>query len=227
MQATELKRSRSSPAAEEAPLAEEAPRDSAKLRQILEGARQVFLADGFDGASMNEVARIAGVSKGTLYVYFASKEALFEALIRDERKQQAERICNYDVEGDVATVLRSLGRNLMRSMTRPETIAQVRIVLAVGPKFPNIGRAFDEAGPKYGLKRLAAYLESEIAAGTLEIAHPALAARQFVLLCQGDLFHDLLFMVRDEATQAEIDRTVDAAVEVFLRAYGRSAKQPT
>ena len=66
--------------------------ESAKRRQILDGARRVFLADGFDGASMNDIARVAGVSKGTLYVYFDSKEALFEALIREDRKQQAERI---------------------------------------------------------------------------------------------------------------------------------------
>jgi AcrR family transcriptional regulator len=202
------------------PAAAEEPRDSAKLRQILEGARQVFLADGFDGASMNDIARVAGVSKGTLYVYFASKETLFEALIRDEKKQQAERMCNYDIEGDVGTVLRTVGRNLMRCMTRPESIAHLRTVVAVAPKFPNIGRAFFEAGPQYGAQRLAAYLEREIAAGTLDIANSAQAARHFVLLCQGDIFHELLFGVLDEASEAAIDRSVEAAVGVFLRAYG-------
>jgi AcrR family transcriptional regulator len=202
--------------------AEEVQRDSAKLRQILEGARRVFLADGFDGTSMNDVARLAGVSKGTLYVYFASKEALFEALIRDEKRQQAERICNYDATGDVGAVLRSIGRNLMWSMTRPEAVAQVRTVIAVAPKFPNIGRAFDEAGPQYGAKRLIVYLEGEIAAGNLVIADPAVAARHFVLLCQGDMFRELLFGVRKEATESEIESTVAAAVEVFLKAYGRS-----
>ena len=54
--------------------------DSAKRRQILDGARRVFLSAGFDGASMGEIAKAARVSKGTLYVYFDSKEALFEAL---------------------------------------------------------------------------------------------------------------------------------------------------
>src|ERR1700676_4499555 len=63
----------------------------AKRRQIMEGARTVFLSAGFDGASMNDIARASGGSKGTLYVYFDSKERLFEALIREERRQQAER----------------------------------------------------------------------------------------------------------------------------------------
>jgi AcrR family transcriptional regulator len=50
--------------------------DSSKRRQILDGARKVFLDLGFDGASMGEIARSAGVSKGTLYVYFADKSRL-------------------------------------------------------------------------------------------------------------------------------------------------------
>ncbi|MBV8107083.1 MAG: helix-turn-helix transcriptional regulator, partial [Hyphomicrobiales bacterium] len=54
----------------------------AKRRQIMDGARTVFLSAGFDGASMNDIARAAGVSKGTLYAYFTSKEELFEAIIR-------------------------------------------------------------------------------------------------------------------------------------------------
>ena len=64
--------------------------ESSKRRQILDGARRVFLAEGFDGASMGEIARAAGVSKGTLYVYFDSKEKLFEALTIEEKKSLAE-----------------------------------------------------------------------------------------------------------------------------------------
>ena len=73
----------------------------AKRRQIMEGARQVFLSGGFDGASMNDVARAAGVSKGTLYAYFNSKDELFEAIIRGEYAQAAERLCAF--QRDAAT----------------------------------------------------------------------------------------------------------------------------
>src|SRR5262245_59317728 len=65
--------------------------DNAKRRQIIDGAREVFLAQGFDAASMGEIARQAGVSKGTLYVYFDSKEALFEATVEAECLVQAEQ----------------------------------------------------------------------------------------------------------------------------------------
>src|SRR5436190_12762234 len=84
--------------------------DRAKRRQIIEGARVVFLAQGFDGASMGEIARQAGVSKGTLYVYFDSKEALFEAIAEEECQAQAEQVFALDSnDHDVEAVLTRLG----------------------------------------------------------------------------------------------------------------------
>src|SRR5271156_1800646 len=109
---------------------------SAKRRQIMEGARTVFLASGFDGASMNDIARIAGVSKGTLYVYFTSKEQLFEALIREERRQQAERLTDFSVDSeDIGHALFNFGCRLIEMMTRPDTLAHVRMVIAASHKF--------------------------------------------------------------------------------------------
>ena len=73
-----------------------ADEDNAKRRQIIEGARAVFLAQGFDAASMNDIARAAGVSKGTLYVYFKHKEQLFEAIVEEEYRAQAEGLFDFD-----------------------------------------------------------------------------------------------------------------------------------
>ena len=68
-----------------------AGQDPAKRQQIIEGARRVFIDMGFDAASMNDITREAGVSKGTIYVYFANKEELFEALIEEERCTHLQR----------------------------------------------------------------------------------------------------------------------------------------
>src|SRR6202035_4012110 len=70
--------------------------DSAKRRQIVQGARSIFLAQGFDAASMNDIAKAAGVSKGTLYVYFDNKEQLFEAIVHEECLAHAETTFNFD-----------------------------------------------------------------------------------------------------------------------------------
>src|SRR5271169_2184684 len=128
---------------------------SAKRRQIVEGARQVFLSAGFDGASMNDIARAAGVSKGTLYAYFTSKDELFEAIIRAEYAQSAERLCTFKREGDARSMLTDFGVRLICLMAEPSHMSLARVIIAAVEKFPNIGRTFFESGPLFGATRLA------------------------------------------------------------------------
>ena len=201
--------------------------ESAKRRQILDGARRVFLADGFDGASMNDIARVAGVSKGTLYVYFDSKEALFEALIREDRKQQAERLVFPGDTNVPREQLASFGRQLITLMTQPELIAQVRIVIAATGKFTSLGRAFYESGPCYGVTRLAGRLDEWRDAGLLEFENGRVAAQQFIDLCKSGLFSACLFGASESISAEAIATNVESAVEVFMRAYGaKSAEKP-
>jgi AcrR family transcriptional regulator len=198
----------------------------AKRRQIMEGARQVFLSGGFDGASMNDVARAAGVSKGTLYAYFDSKDELFEAIIRAEYAQAAERLCTFKREGDARDMLRDFGVRLISRMSEPGTRALARVVIAAAEKFPNVGRAFYEAGPLYGATRLAAELENLERLGELKVPDPERAAWQFVDLCQSYVYKRLLFGVVDSISREDIEASVEAGVEVFLRAYGAQDQTP-
>ena len=191
-----------------------------KMRQILDGARRVFLADGFDGASMNDIARVAGVSKGTLYVYFQSKQALFEALIREEHRRTAERLSMFDdAEPDVALVLKRFGNALMSLMLLPEHIALVRTVSAAAAKFPAIGRAFFEAGPQYGADRLAAYFAQQVEAGALIIDDGNLAAWQFLESLQGGHLKRMLFCVCEPPPPEAVENAVARAVEMFMGVY--------
>ena len=205
--------------------AEDAGADGgAKRRQIMDGARTVFLSDGFDGASVNDVARAAAVSKGTIYAYFESKEQLFEALIREDRSQQAERMCRFPREpGNPREFLADFGRRLIKMMTRPEMIAQLRVVIAATGKFPRLGRAFYEAGPCYGVSKLAEQLRALDASGALEVGEPERAARQFIDLCKSGVFNAVLFGAVESVPPKEIEASVNAAVEVFMRAYGAKA----
>jgi AcrR family transcriptional regulator len=202
-------------------LADEAGAETAKRRQILEGALRVFRARGFDGASMGEIAKAAGVSKGTLYVYFDSKEALFEALVIAERRETAEQLFQLDAgDADVKGVLRRLGRSFLAMMVRPEHIATVRMVMGAAEKFPRIGRAYYAAGPQYGTVRLAGYLATQVEAGRLAIANTERAANHFLELCQGGLTKALFFGVTAPPSPQTIEETVEAAIEVFFAAYG-------
>ena len=197
---------------------------SAKRRQIMDGARQVFLSAGFDGASMNDIARAAGVSKGTLYAYFDSKEALFEAIIRAEYAQSAERLCTFRREGDAREMLRDFGVRLISKMAEPYTRSLARVVIAAAEKFPNVGRAFYEAGPLYGATRLAAELQNLEKLGALKVPDPERAAWQFVDLCQSYVFKRLLFGVVDSIAHEDIEASVEAGVDVFMKAYGADSR---
>lgn len=195
--------------------------DPGKRCQILEGARRVFRAAGFDGASMGEIAKAAGVSKGTLYVCFQSKEALFAALAVEEKRGLAEALFRLDNDDpDVRAVLRRLGLTFLELMVRPEHVSTVRMVMGAAEKFPELGHAFFDAGPAQGTLRLAAYFDAQVAAGRLDIRDTPLAARHFLDLCQAGVLRRLLFAVGPEPTEEERAYLVDEALRVFFAAYG-------
>src|ERR1700759_1904783 len=93
--------------------------DTSKRRQILDGARKVFMDLGFDGASMGEIARSAGVSKGTLYVYFADKNRLFEAIVEEEALEKGEVVFNLDPARGVTITLREFAEADNGMLGRP------------------------------------------------------------------------------------------------------------
>ena len=105
-------------------------------------------------------------------------------------------------------------------MSEPGTLALARVVIAAAEKFPNIGRAFYEAGPLYGATRLAAELENLEKSGVLKVPDPERAAWQFVDLCQSYVYKRLLFGVVDSISREDIEASVEAGVDVFLKAYG-------
>jgi AcrR family transcriptional regulator len=192
--------------------------ESVKRQQILDGAKRCFLAQGFDGASMNDIVKAAGVSKGTVYAYFPSKEKLFEALIFRDRRNQAEQIVVIEDNSlPVEEVLRQLARRLGGLFNNAETIAYLRLVIAAADKFPDIGRAFYEAGPAYGIAKIAAYIQSKMDDGSLVKADARLAAMQFMELVQCGLVKPRLFASEDMSGNYSEDVVAEAGLAMFLK----------
>ncbi|HUD84889.1 MAG TPA: TetR/AcrR family transcriptional regulator [Xanthobacteraceae bacterium] len=209
----------------ERPVSASGDEDSAKRRQIIEGARGVFLAQGFDAASMNDIARAAGVSKGTLYVYFDHKEELFEAIVEQECDAQAEGIFDLDPnDHDVEAVLKRLGAAYVKFLCRPEKASAVRTVIAIADRMPEIGRRFYESGPAVGIARLAAYLAAQVEAGVLAIEDCDVAAAQFMESSHAMLFKPIVFNFAPAPTPEQVEYHVRIAVAVFLAAYRMPAK---
>src|SRR5712675_2614474 len=119
-----------------------AEEDSSKRRQILDGARKVFMDLGFDGASMNEIARSAGVSKGTLYVYFADKNRLFETIVEEESIEQSKVAFNFDPGREVEITLPEFGRAYIQLLCRPGGGSAIRTVMSIAERMREVGRHF-------------------------------------------------------------------------------------
>ena len=204
-------------------LAKTAPQsadDNAKRRQIVHGARTIFLQHGFDAASMNDIARAAGVSKGTLYVYFANKEQLFEAIVHEECLVHAETTFNLDPnDHDVEATLSRLGVAYLEFLCGPEKASALRTVIAIADRMPEIGRIFYETGPALGIAKLADYLRAQTLAGVLAVGDAEVAAAQFLDACQSTVFKPVLFNFRAAPEHDRIAYVVGIAVKTFLAAY--------
>lgn len=199
--------------------------ENAKRRQIIAGARAVFLAQGFDAASMNDIARSAGVSKGTLYVYFGNKEELFEAIVEQECAEQAEGIFDLDPnDRDVAAVLTRLGIAYVKFLCRPEKASAIRTVIAIADRMPEIGRKFYESGPAHGIAQLAAYLAAQVDAGVLAVEDCAIAAAQFMESSHAILFKPIAFNFAPAPSDEQVQRSVRIAVTTFVAAYRATGK---
>ena len=197
--------------------------DSSKRRQILDGARKVFMDLGFDGASMNEIARSAGVSKGTLYVYFADKNRLFEAIVEEEALEQGKVAFNFDSDRDVTTTLMEFGQAYIQLLCRPGGGSATRTVMAIAERMPEVGRRFYNNVVALTIARLAQYLEVRAALGDLDIDDCQLAAAQFMQMCQASLFMPFLFQAAPAPSAERIAEVVHSATRMFVAGYGTKA----
>ena len=176
---------------------------------------------GFDGASMSEIARIAGVSKGTLYVYFADKHHLFEAIVEQENLNYALSNFNFAPEREPEDMLFEFGCAYIERLCRPQGGSAIRTVMAIAERMPELGRRYYERVIARTLAELTGYLKARIAAGDLLIEDAELAASQFMLSCQALLFLPFIFQAAPPPPRDKIEQTVRSATHMFLAAYRR------
>jgi AcrR family transcriptional regulator len=196
-------------------------RQGRKFTQVLEGARTIFLRDGFEGASVDDIAREARVSKATLYSYFPDKRLLFMEVAKGECRRQADEAeALIDDSAPVDQVLRLAAERIMAFVLSDFGQKVFRICVAESDRFPGLGHEFYHSGPQVIRDRLADYLQKCVARGALVIDDIPLAAEQFVQLCKADLHERLIFGMSDCCTPMNRKRVVDGAVRMFMASYG-------
>jgi len=198
-------------------------RQGRKFRQVLDGARQVFVEMGYERANVDDIARVAGVSKATLYSYFPDKRQLFTEVYQTEILNLADATVELlSPDAPPCQALHRAAQRLISYLMSDFGIAMFRICVSEAPRFPEIGQAFYENGPELGRARLGAYFRQAVARGTLAIDDIDLAADQFFQLCQTTLCDRMLCGVQSEVTDAEIARITDGTVSMFMARYGVS-----
>jgi TetR/AcrR family transcriptional repressor of mexJK operon len=201
--------------------AAQAPRKGRKYDDVLAGARDVFLTQGFDGASVDDIARAAGVSKATLYSYFPDKRLMFQEVVKAECCRQI-----VDAESKILPHIKLREALLIAAVTLVEVytsdfyLRMFRVVVAESERFPELGRQFYETGPLTGRNRMVSYLKDAEQRGEIQIDDKELAADMFAEMCRTELFLQMLLGLKSQPTQAEKDRITNGAVAMFLARFG-------
>jgi len=196
-------------------------RTGRKFDQVLDGAREIFMRDGFEGASVDDIARAAGVSKATLYSYFPDKRLLFMEVATTECNRMADRALDLiDQTRPPREVLPVAAVQILTFLLSDFAQKIFRICVAERDRFPELGREFYASGPEMGRERLSDYLCKAMARGELEIENVAMAADQFSELCKAKLWLRAVFGIQSTFTREEIDEVVAQAVDTFMARYG-------
>ena len=195
------------------------PKDLGKRAAILDAAKRMFTAHGFERVSMDQIAAEAGVSKLTVYSHFGDKETLFSAAISAKCEEQlAGGLFVVDPGSSLREQLLGIGRAFLALINSEEALAIHRVVTTQPPP-AKLGQLFWEAGPRRVQEAFESFLRDEIAAGALDIPEVHRAASQFFCMLKGEIHMLLLCGCCDAVDEAEAEAHVQATVDMFLRAY--------
>jgi TetR/AcrR family transcriptional regulator, mexJK operon transcriptional repressor len=202
-------------------------RSDRRRQAIIRAATEVFLRHGYVGATTDEVAARASVSKQTLYKHFADKQRLFAEVILDATVTLADELADsavvtLDGARDVHDALRQFAGRFVAGLLAPDVVRLRRLVIAEADRFPDVARAWFERGFEQMLGTLGAALQRLADRGLLRrVEDPRLAAYQFAALVMYQPMNQVMFAGTDAVPDAEeLDRIVDGGVRVFLAHYG-------
>jgi TetR/AcrR family transcriptional regulator, mexJK operon transcriptional repressor len=190
----------------------------------MDAATTVFLRNGYVGASMDEVAAVAAVSKQTVYKHFVSKERLFTDIVLGS-VGQVDELFRTAVESlrDTDNLDKDLGelaRRFIMFILQPDVMRLRRLVIAEADRFPEVGRTFYAQGPERVAAALAECFEHLTERGLLHVDDPLLAAYHFCWLILSIPWNKVLLCGSDQQpTPAELEHFAESGLRVFLAAY--------
>ncbi|KAF1697194.1 TetR family transcriptional regulator [Pseudoxanthomonas jiangsuensis] len=193
-----------------------------KRASILDAAKRLFLEQGYQGVSMDQIAAAAGVSKLTVYSHFGDKETLFAEVISAKCQEVLpDELFVRPPEGPLREQLRTIGHAFFALITSDEAINMQRMMNTPGTAESGLRELFWNAGPRRLQEVFGQFLQARADEGKLRIEDVPLAASQFFSLLKGELHPMLVCGLCLDHSEAEVARHIDNTVEFFLRAYAR------
>ncbi|MGE5470683.1 MAG: TetR/AcrR family transcriptional regulator [Bacteroidota bacterium] len=197
------------------------PRDPERVKRVLQAAQEQFIEHGFARASIDAIAKASGVSKVTVYSYFPTKEALFEAAVGNCTDVVFASLPPGALDpGNPEAALSLIGESFLKLNRSDEVVGAFRLMFAAAGEYPDACEAFYRQGPAKLRHQVAEYLRAADAAGKLAVEFPDEAADQFLSLFLGGAhIRTMLGLGKPEA--GEDIRLLRANVGLFIRAFRR------
>lgn len=205
------------------------PRDySGNVDSILNAAKCLFLADGYDAVNLDRIAQASGVSRQTLYNRFGSKEALFRAMVERHwsifDNKELFSYSSLPAPKDAAEILRRFANTMLKFLAEREQIAFTRLVIAESRHLPWIAEEFYRLGKEPILDAFCDCLKRLTAAGLLDCSHPEIASRQFLGLIQEFIVWPHVMAIGSAVKKLPSNKIViEEAIKMFLIRYGISS----
>ena len=201
------------------PFADGRSRPKAKEQEVLDVATQYFLEHGYQGASINAMARSSGISKESIYRYFSSKKQLFEAVIgRELAEYQAgvRRLLSAEKTMSLRDALVTIAETVLAVVTADRTLALRRLIFDEARRSPDVGQHYYRIGPEQALTAVEEIFKSHRTEHDLD---PAALSRYFL----GMIFWPLVLgrecALTPPPTREEIRAHVEPIVNDFLKAF--------
>ncbi len=195
-------------------------RSEIKHEAILVAAKKVFLTQGYNLASMDQIASEANVSKRTVYDHFETKKNLFESMLIAHWQAVSISYQQLFIESDsIAVQLTLFAKAFLKFIYQTDTVALFRLLIAESNQFPDLASeiVIDKKAPFTRL--LVQFLDSKKSSGELSIDNPERSAAYFIGMLKEYHFWPMMLGFTKQKQLSHQSSFIDDVVRVFLKAY--------
>jgi AcrR family transcriptional regulator len=202
------------------PVAHRTERGKQRSLVLINAATRLFLKNGYENTSVDEIIQKAGGSKSHVYQEFGGKEGLFLAVV--------SHLCD-KVQLSIALVpvnnlnpeegLQKLASVFLTELLAPQHIAFQRLIFSEAARFPKAGAIWFERGPQSTRKTFSNFIRKKMEDGELKTGDADTAATLFHDMLGGTLMHRTWLRIDKVPSEEEIAQLVRSSVQVFLHGY--------